>query len=212
MTTPPEPAGPPPQPPPAAAPRAAAGRAGALGVGEVVATWLPLAGSWILMGLELPLVSAAMARMPHATVSLAAYGGLVFPLALLIESPILMLLTASTAVARDRPAYEVVRRFMFVAGGALTVLHAVLAFTPLYDWVAGAVIGVPEPVREPARAGLRIMLPWTLSIAYRRTHQGVLIRFGRARAVTWGTIVRLVTVVTLLGAGLAIGSLPAIVV
>jgi hypothetical protein len=187
-------------------------RAGALTLSEVVSTWMPLAGSWILMGLELPLVSAAMARMPHATVSLAAYGGVVFPLALLIESPILMLLTASTAVSRDRRSYLIVRRFMFVAAGLLTVVHAALAFTPAFDWVAGAVIGVPEPVREPARLGLRIMLPWTLSIAYRRTQQGVLIRFGRARAVTWGTLVRLVTLVALLGLGLAIGTFPAIAV
>jgi len=187
-------------------------RAGALTLREVISTWLPLAGSWILMGLELPVVSAAMARMAQATVSLAAYGGVVFPLALLIESPILMLLTASTAVARDRSSYLIVRRFMFVAAGLLTVLHAVLAFTPLFDWVAGVVIGVPEPVREPARMGLRIMLPWTLSIAYRRTQQGVMIRFGRARAVTWGTLVRLTTLVTLLAIGVATAILPGIVV
>jgi len=210
MTTPIPPS--PALPAPDAPPRSSGVRAGALTLGDVVATWLPLAGSWILMGLELPVVSAAMARMPHATVSLAAYGGVVFPLALLIESPILMLLTASTALARDRHSYHVVRRFMFVAAGLLTVLHAVLAFTPLFDWVAGAVIGVPEPVREPARMGLRIMLPWTLSIAYRRTQQGVLIRFGRARAVTWGTLVRLTTLVTLLGIGVAQGAVPAIVV
>jgi hypothetical protein len=123
-----------------------------------------------------------------------------------------MLLTASTALARDRHAYGVIRRFMFVTAGLLTLLHAVLAFTPLFDWVAGTLIGVPEPVREPARAGLRIMLPWTLSIAYRRTQQGVLIRFGRARAVTWGTVVRLTTLVSLLGAGMALGTVPAIVV
>ena len=42
-----------------------------------------------------------MARLPQSTVSLAAYGGVVFPVALLVESPILMLLTASTALARD---------------------------------------------------------------------------------------------------------------
>src|SRR5215831_7834436 len=132
----------------------AGARTGALGLREVFATWAPLAGSWVLMGLELPLASAAMARMPQATVSLAAYGGVVFPLALLIESPILMLLTASTALARDRRSYGVVRRFMLTSAGLLTVLHALLAFTPLFDLVAGHLIGVPEPVREPARLGL----------------------------------------------------------
>src|SRR5207247_6097268 len=73
-------------------------------------------------------------------------------------------------------------------------------------------IAVPEPVREPARLGLRIMLPWTLSIAYRRTQQGVLIRFGRAHAVTWGTLVRLATLATVLGLGLALQSWPGIAV
>ncbi len=179
---------------------------------EVVTTWLPLAGSWMLMGLELPAVSAVMARLPHATVSLAAYGGVVFPLSLLVESPILMLLTASTALSRDANSYRVVRRFMFIAAGALTVLHALLAFTPLFDVVAGGLIGVPEPVREPARVGLRIMLPWTLAIAYRRTQQGVLIRFGRSRAVAWGTLVRLLTLAAVLGFGAWLGTLPGIVV
>src|SRR5262245_54364702 len=198
-------------PGPVSDPNSARASTGApLRLGQVAATWLPLAGSWLLMGLELPAVSAVMARLPHATVSLAAYGGVVFPLALLIESPILMLLTASTALSRDAASYRVVRRFMWAASGALTVLHALLAFTPLFDLVAGSVIGVPEPVREPARLGLRIMLPWTLAIAYRRTQQGVLIRFGRARAVTWGTLVRLSTLVAVLVVGVVAGDLPGI--
>jgi hypothetical protein len=164
------------------------------------------------MGLELPVVSAVMARLPHATVSLAAYGGVVFPLSLLIEAPILMLLTASTALARDAHSYAVVRRFMFTAAGLLTALHALLAFTPLFDFVASTLIAIPEPVREPARLGLRIMLPWTLSIAYRRTQQGVLIRFDHGRAVTWGTMVRLGTLSAVLALGSWLGSWPAIVV
>lgn len=183
-----------------------------LAFGEVLATWAPLAGSWLLMGLELPVVSAVMARLPHATVSLAAYGGVVFPMSLLVEAPILMLLTASTALARDMASYRVVRRFMFVAGGSLTALHALIAFTPLFDVIAGTLIGIPDEVREPARTGLRIMLPWTMSIAYRRTQQGVLIRFERARAVTWGTMVRLGTLTTVLAAGFLVGRWPGIVV
>jgi hypothetical protein len=178
----------------------------------VLTAWLPLAASWLLMGLELPLVSAVMARLPQPTVSLAAYGGLVFPCALLIESPIIMLLAASTAVCRDRKAYALVQGFMFVTGGALTVLHAILAFTPLYDVVAGSVLGVPLETREPGRLGLRLFLPWTLSIAYRRTQQGVLIRFGRPRSVTIGTAVRLGTNVLVLALGAWHGGLSGIAV
>ena len=82
----------------------------------VYRTWWPLAASWLMMGLELPAVSAVMARLPEPTVSLAAYGGVVFPLALLIESPIIMLLSASTALSRDWPSYRLVRRAMLTMG------------------------------------------------------------------------------------------------
>ena len=174
----------------------------ALTLRQVIHVWLPLAGSWLLMGLELPAVSAFMARMPQATVSLAAYGGLVFPTSLLIESPILMLLAASTALARDEASYRLIRRFMWTAGLTLFAFHALVAFSPLFDLLAGPVLGLPPEVREPARLGLRIMLPWSLSIAYRRTQQGVLIRFGQARAVTIGTAVRLATNLSVLAFGL----------
>lgn len=178
---------------------------------EVTAVWSPLAASWLLMGLELPLVSAAIARLPDATVSLAAYGGAVFPIALLIESPIIMLLSASTALARDEASYALVRRFMRLVAGTLTLLHALVAFTPLFDFVVANLLGLPEAVREPARTGLRIMLPWTFAIAYRRTQQGVLIRFGRPRAVTMGTAVRLAMITLVLGLALATGRVSGIV-
>ncbi|HEV2105838.1 MAG TPA: hypothetical protein VGU27_08910, partial [Candidatus Eisenbacteria bacterium] len=183
-----------------------------LAVPHVAAVWAPLAGSWFLMGLELPAVSAVMARLPHPAVSLAAYGGVIFPIALLIESPILMLLAASTALARDERSFALIRRFLLLAGGATTLVHVLLAFTPLFDVVAARWIGVPPEVREPARLGLRILLPWSLSIAYRRAHQGLLIRFGRPQAVTYGTLVRLVTEAAVLAAGAGWGRLPGIAV
>jgi hypothetical protein len=181
-------------------------------VRTVVDTWWPLAASWLLMGLELPLVSAVVARLPEPTISLAAYGAVVFPLSLLIESPIIMLLSASTALSRDWASYRLVRRFMWTTSGGLTAVHMLVAFTPLYDLLIRRVMGVPDEVAEPARAGLQIMTPWTVSIAYRRFQQGVLIRFGHSRAVGVGTAVRLASNAAVLGIGYAIGSLPGIVV
>jgi progressive ankylosis protein len=183
-----------------------------LRLGSVIATWWPLAASWLLMGLELPAVAAVMARLPDPTLSLAAYGGVVFPLILMIESPIIMLLPASTALSRDWASYHVVRRFMFLAGGLLTVLHVLVAFTPVYEWVAGTLLGIPIPVREPARWGLQILTPWTFSIAYRRTQQGVLIRFGRSHAVGIGTAIRLTANGLVLAIGFLLHNVPGIVV
>ena len=183
-----------------------------LSMRQVLVAWAPLAASWLLMGLELSAVAAVMARLPDPAVSLAAYGGVVFPIALIIESPIIMLLAASTALAVDAVSYRVIWRFMLVVAGALTALHALIAFTPLFDVVAMNMLGVPEALREPARWGMQLMLPWTFSIASRRTHQGLLIRFGRSKAVTLGTVVRLASNITVLSAGYLYGQLPGIVV
>ncbi len=179
--------------------RAPAGLAGR----TVLRTWAPLAASWLLMGAELPLVSAVIARLPAPTTHLAAFGGIVFPLSMMFESPIIMLLSASTALSRDRDAYRLLARCMRWMGGTLTALHALVAFTPLYDLVAARLLHVPPETLEPGRLGMRLMTPWTMSIAYRRFQQGLLIRHGRTWAVGAGTAVRLGTEALLLGIGLA---------
>lgn len=178
----------------------------------VFRTWWPLAASWMMMGLELPLVSATMARLADPRISLAAYGGVVFPISMVIEGPIIMLLSASTALAGDRASYCLLRRFMWVSVAILTAIHALVAFTPLFDIVAGQWLGVPTETLEPARIGLRILTPWTGSIAYRRYQQGVLIRCGRSGRVGLGTLLRLAANVTVLGLGLLHGGIPGIVV
>ena len=180
---------------------------------RVLSSWWPLASSWLLMSFELPAVSAVMARLSQPEVSLAAYGGLVFPLSMLIEAPIIMLLSASTALCKDWRSYLMVRTFMVRAGAGLTLLHVLIAFTPLFDVIARGIIHVPEPVVEPARLGLRIMTPWTWAIAYRRFQHGVLIRDGRSRVVGVGTLVRLFSNLGVLAVGFfAFPELPGIVV
>ena len=163
------------------------------------------------MSVEQPLVGAVIARQADPTVHLAALGGLVFPLSLIIEAPIIMLLAASTALSRDRQAYGLIYRFMLASGFLLTLLHALLAFTPLFDLVVVGLLNPPAEVVEPARWGLMMMLPFTWSIAYRRFHQGLLIRHGRSLAVSVGTVVRLLALVTGVLVGLRLG-LPGIVV
>jgi hypothetical protein len=175
-------------------------------------TWWPLAASWLLMGAELPVLSAVVARLANPEISLAAYGGVVYPLALIVESPIIMLLAASTALSKEWDSYMKLRRFMMIAGAALTILHLLVAFTPLYYLVVETMIGAPQEIIEPARIGLMIMIPWTWSIAYRRFNQGLLIRFGHSQAVGVGTVVRLSADGLVLAVGYLTGSIPGIVV
>src|SRR3990172_12897385 len=103
----------------------------------------------------------------------------------------IMLLSASTAVCKDWDSYRKVFRFMMVVSAGLTLIHLGVAFTPLYDLVARSLLGAPEEIIEPGRLGLQIMLPWSWAIAYRRFHQGVLIRFDHSNTVGIGTTIRL---------------------
>jgi progressive ankylosis protein len=170
-------------------------------LGRVFRLWFPLAASWLLMGVELPLFTIFIARLEAPQINLAAYGSLAFAIALVIEGPIIQLLAASTALCGDYDSFRKVRRFMLIAAAALTLLHVAVAFTPIYDWIARSLLNVPQDIVEPGRLGLQLLTPWTAAIAYRRFYQGVLIRFERSRMVGVGTIIRLLTLVSVLAGG-----------
>lgn len=161
--------------------------------GEVLRAWWPLCTSWLLMSIEQPATAAVIARLGDAQTHLAAWGGVVFAIALVIESPVIMMLAASTELVRDRASYQRLRRFTHRAGFALTSFHLLLVATPLFDLVVGRAMAVPPDIMAPARIGLACALPWSWAIAWRRFNQGILIRFGHSRTVGLGTAVRLST-------------------
>ncbi|MEM1179562.1 MAG: hypothetical protein AAGM22_14535 [Acidobacteriota bacterium] len=171
--------------------------------------WLPLFASWLLMTAEGPILSAVVNRLPNEVVMLAALG-IVFAVEVTIESPVINLLSTSTALVRDRPSFLVVRRFTLHWMVFLTVLATAVAFTPLFGWVVKDLLGTPPEVARWVQPGLQIMVPWTPAIAWRRFLQGVLIRFGKTRTIAVGTALRLAaTAGTALGLA-AWSSLPGI--
>lgn len=176
--------------------------------------WLPLAASWLLMGSEMPFVNAMLARLSEAERMIAAFG-IVASLSITIESPIIMLLATSTALARSRQNYLLLRRFTWHLMLGTTLIHALISWTPLFEVVVREWMGVPTSLLDPVRLGMRLMLPWSAAIAWRRFKQGVMIRYGRTRFVGQGTIVRLIVsagtavALALLGRvpGIAVGTL-----
>ncbi len=183
-----------------------------LSLRHILNVWWPLAASWLLMAAESPAMSAIVSRLPAPKINLAAYGGVAFPLAMLIESPIVMLLSASTTLSKDWASYRKIRRFMMTASAILTALHALVVFTPLYYLLVVKILGVPAEIIEPARIGLILTIPWTWAVAYRRFNQGVLIRFGHSKAISIGTFIRLSADIIILGIGYSIGTIPGVVV
>ncbi len=162
--------------------------------------WVPLAAMWLMMAFEHPMVAAIISRLSNPESNLAIFG-VTFSLALIIESPIIMLLTAGTALVRGKYSYGRLLCFTHILSAALTSLHLFIGLTPIYPFIVKDLMGVPTELIEASRPTFLIMIPWTAAIAYRRLWQGVLIRFRRTRVVP-------LTMMARLGAGgiiLAIG-------
>lgn len=159
---------------------------------DIVLFWLPLAATWLMMAVEGPYIAAIVARMPAAAHSLAAYG-VATALAWLIESPIMMLLSASTALVHGRASYCALRRFAFLLNGVVTAGMIVLAVPPVFRFVGETVIGLPPEIARLAHLATTIMIPWPAAIGYRRFYQGILVKHHLTRRVAYGTVVRLTT-------------------
>lgn len=173
------------------APRTSA-REEALGPSFIILFWLPLAATWLMMAAEGPYIAAIIARMADAAPNLAAYG-VAFSLAWLVESPIMMLLSASNALVRDRASFLALRRFALWLNAGVTAGMVVLALPPVFRFVGEGLIDLPPEIARLAHVATAILIPWPAAIGYRRFYQGILTRHHLTRRVAYGTIVRLVT-------------------
>ena len=169
--------------------------------------WTPLALVWLMMGVEQPAIAAVIARLPGIKENLAAFG-LTFALSLIIEAPIIQLLSAANVLAKDRQSYNRLLAFTHLAGWSLSLVHLLIAVTPLFDGIVCGIIHAPEAIVETTRSAFLIMTPWTVAIAYRRLWQGILIGYGHTSIIPLTMTSRLVAIAITLGVGIAVPVLP----
>ena len=158
--------------------------------GFIFRFWSPLAATWLMMSIEGPILTAVIARLPNQEPNLAAYG-VAFNIALFIEAPIIMILSAATALVKDRDSYLKLRNYTYTLNGILTLLMVVLALPPVFYPFAEHLMGLTPEITELAHLGTVLLIPWPAAIGFRRFYQGVLIRDGLTRRVAWGTMIRL---------------------
>ena len=157
--------------------------------------WLPLAATWLMMSVEGPFLAAIIARLSSPEYNLAAFG-VAFSFALLAEAPVIMMMSAAIALVTDRASYLRLRTFTHALNAAVTLALGFLLLPPVFDFVGRTLIGLPDEVAERTWLALLVLLPWPATIGFRRFYQGVLIGHGQTRRVAYGTIVRLVSMLT----------------
>ncbi len=174
---------------------------------SIFAFWAPLAAAWLMMALEGPLLAAIIARLPDAKFNLAAYG-VAFSFAILVEAPVIMIMSASTALVEDAATFRKLRNFTFALSSIITGVMLILAVPPVFDFVARDLIGLPARVAHLTHVSLLILLPWPGAIGYRRFFQGLLIRDNKTRRVAYGTGIRLAVMASTAATLFVLGSLP----
>ena len=153
-----------------------------------------------MMAAEGPFLAAMIARMPGPEFNLGAYG-VAFALAILIEAPVIMLMSAATSLVKDRISYLKMRNFSRGLILGTTLLLLIVLVPGVYRWLTETLLQLPTEVADLTYGALWFFLPWPSAIGYRRFLQGVLIRAGKTRLVAMGTLIRLfaMTVAALLG-------------
>ena len=141
------------------------------------------------MAIESPIAVGVLSRLSQPELNTAAFF-VMMALALWIESPVIDLLSTSTTLAKNRDSFRLLTKFVLWIIGFVTAVHALVAFTPLFEWLTVDLLGVPSHVAFAAKPGFQIMTLWSAFIGWRRFLQGVLIRFGATKLVGFGTFVR----------------------
>lgn len=162
---------------------------------SILLFWLPLAATWMMMAVEGPFLASVIARLADPKFNLAAFG-VAFAIGILVEAPVIMLMSAATALVEDRRSFLRLRNFGAALGLFGTSLLLLILAPPVFSFLVHTLLGLSEDLTGLIRGALWLLLPWPGMIGYRRFLQGVLIRSGRTRLVAIGTVLRLAAMVT----------------
>jgi Na+-driven multidrug efflux pump len=152
--------------------------------------WIPLAATWIMMSVEGPFLSALIARLGEPKYNLAAYG-VAYSFALIIEAPVIMMMSASTSLVRDFHSFRKLRSFTYFLILIVTVGMLVIILPGIFYFITLNLMNLPLEVATLTHRALIILIPWPGAIGYRRFYQGILIRNNLTRRVAYGTVVRI---------------------
>lgn len=162
--------------------------------------FLPLSLSDVTMAAGDPAITFTLAHLPSATLNLGAVG-IAKAISVFFESPIIMLLHASNALAPAAASRRALRSFMILSITILSVALLIVAAPPVFYLVGHKLLGLASPLLETSRAVLALLFLWPAAIGWRRYYQGLLIRSGESRWIARAGLARIAFVIAILWMG-----------
>jgi hypothetical protein len=142
-----------------------------------------------------PFINAGLARMPDATVNLAAFS-VASSLGWIIIAPsqtIHMLTMVHGREAAERPT---VRKFILWFAACSTLLILAIAFSPAGPWVLTRLISVPSESMAATLLALRALAIFPLIICWQEYNSGLLMLGRSTRLVSLAKALNLATTIT----------------
>ncbi|WP_310485815.1 hypothetical protein [Chamaesiphon sp. VAR_48_metabat_403] len=180
---------------------------------QLIQLWqqfIPLSLSDVTMALGDPLTTTTLAHLPDPRTNIAALG-VAKAIAIFCESPIIMLLHASNALAGTQTSRLALWRFTLIASGVMSLILALTSIPAIFAIVGESWLGVTPSLSQTIRSTLTILILWPFAIGWRRYFQGLLIHSGQSNAVAQAGLIRLLVVGGILAGGFTLKANGAVV-
>lgn len=161
--------------------------------GALLSFYLPLVLTSQMMTLSIPFINLALSRAADPQLHLAAFG-VCFGLTVFLNAPMLVSRDAGAGLCVDQLRWRRMMMLTLWAGGAITVLDLLLAFTALGDWAFGSLLEATPRVIDEAKRVAFGLAPLPLLVGLRGLYSALAMRAQRTRLLTLATLGRLVVI------------------
>lgn len=154
--------------------------------------FFPLLLNVQFMSVSHSIINAGLARLEDAITALAAFS-VAMVLHLFVASPSYQNHTVTIAMVHGRKSLQATMLFIILLAGYVSIMLALLAFTPLGTLVLNHLLGVNPEVAQGAREVLSLMVFLPLFTGLRGLSQGLVIQARRTSLVSLATAIRIVS-------------------
>lgn len=155
--------------------------------------FMPLALTSVLVAFTHTLFNAALARLPHQDIYIAAFNvGKGFMN--LFQSAVFMIPQTVVTFVTSSETYKKVLRFVSLDALVITVLMGLVVTSGLARWILSALMGLQGQVLDQSIVVLGVLTFFPAAVTFRNFFQGIAIRFRVTSIVTIASIIRMLYV------------------
>ncbi len=166
---------------------------------EVLNLWkqfIPLSLTDIAMAFGEPVRNYAIASLPNGELNLASFG-IAKSLANFFEAPIIMVLHASNALAKNNESSRKFLRFTLIFSLLLAGLFLSFSIPAFFELIGNNIFKLNYEISETVRRIIYLIFLFPFIIGWRRYFQGLLIQQKKNNVVARASLLRLFFVITI---------------